>query len=58
VGVTSFGDLVTEAERVLMPLAATRELNASALAAAWLAGERRDGHWQAMPLLSRSSLLA
>jgi hypothetical protein len=30
--VTSFGDMVTEAERVLTPLAAARELNAPALA--------------------------
>lgn len=33
--VTSFGDLVTEAERVLTPLAAAREVDAHALGAAW-----------------------
>jgi len=42
--VTSFGDMVIEAERVLTILAATRELNALALAAAWPDFSRRATH--------------
>jgi hypothetical protein len=42
--VTSFGDMVIEAERVLMLLAATRELNALALVAAWPGFCRRATH--------------
>ena len=61
--VTSFGDMVTEAERVLTLLAATRELNAPALAAAWpgfcrraihaitAATGARDPRWYAVDLL-------
>jgi hypothetical protein len=63
VSVTSFGDMVIEAERVLTQLAATRELNAPALAAAWpgfcrraihaitAATGARDPHWYAVDLL-------
>lgn len=42
--VTTFGDMVIEAERVLTLLAATRELNAPALAAAWPDFSRRAIH--------------
>lgn len=42
--VTSFGDMVIEAEQVLTLLAATRELNAPALAAAWPDFSRRATH--------------
>ena len=42
--VTSFGDMVIEAERVLTLLAGTRELNAPALAAAWPDFSRRATH--------------
>ena len=61
--VTSFGDLVIEAERVLTQLAATRDLNAPALAAAWpdfcrraihaitAATGARDPRWYAVDLL-------
>jgi hypothetical protein len=63
VSVTSFGDLVTEAQRVLTRLAATRELNAPALAAAWpdfcrraihaiaAATGARDPRWYVVDLL-------
>ena len=61
--VTSFGDLVTEAERVLTRLAATRDSDAVALAAAWpdfcrraiyaitAATGARDPRWYAVDLL-------
>ena len=60
---TSFGDLVIEAERVLTQLAATRDVNAPALAAAWpdfcrravhaitAATGARDPRWYAVDLL-------
>ena len=60
---TSFGDLLIEAERVLTRLAATREFNAPALAAAWpdpcrraihastAATGARDPRWYAVDLL-------
>jgi len=63
VSVTSFGDLVIEAERVLTQLAATRDVNAPALAAAWpdfcrravhaitAATGARDPRWYAVDLL-------
>jgi hypothetical protein len=63
VSVTSFGDLVIEAERVLTQLAATREVNAPGLAAAWpdfcrraihaitAATGARDPRWYAVDLL-------
>jgi hypothetical protein len=63
VSVISFGDLVIEAERVLTQLAATRDVNAPALAAAWpdfcrravhaitAATGARDPRWYAVDLL-------
>jgi hypothetical protein len=63
VSVTSFGDLVIEAERVLTQLAATRDVNSPALAAAWpdfcrraihaitAATGARDPRWYAVDLL-------
>jgi len=63
VSVTSFGDLVIEAEQVLTQLAAARDVNAPALAAAWpdfcrraihaitAATGARDPRWYAVDLL-------
>jgi hypothetical protein len=63
VSVTSFGDMVIEAEQVLTQLAATRDLNAPALAAAWpdfcrraihaitATTGARDPRWYAVDLL-------